>query len=199
MVLSCDASGVPPPHFRWFFNELTITPTVKHVFANNDRELTINHVSYYDIGEYVCTMSNAVNQLNSSATLSVNGQCSKCPIFSTKQSFLTLCETTARSTKLTNKPSFKNVFYQRKEALLLTTTLPCLKVFVSLIKKNKSKGAWHTENLAKVVPKRSHQEECVQSAKTTRCVASFVALQVLQGTDKLPSFPSQAEFSQVER
>ena len=53
----------------------------------------------------------------------------------------------------------------------------------------------------KVVPKGSHQEECVRSAKTTRCVAiaSFVASQVLQVTVKFLSFPSKAEFSQVER
>ena len=62
---------------------------------------------------------------------------------------LTLCEATARSTKLRKKQSYKSVFYQKKEALLLITTLPCLKGFVSLITKNKSKSSWHTEKFAK--------------------------------------------------
>ena len=66
---------------------------------------------------------------------------------------LTLCKATARSTKLRNLPSYKNFFYQRKEALLFITTLPCLKVFVSLIKKNKSKSLWHSEKFAKSRPK----------------------------------------------
>ena len=66
---------------------------------------------------------------------------------------LTLCEAIARSTKLRNMQFYKNVFYQRKEAVLLITTLPCLKAFVSLIKRNKSKSLWHTEKFAKSRPK----------------------------------------------
>ena len=50
-------------------------------------------------------------------------------------------------------PSYKNVFYQRKEALFPLTTLPCLNVFVSLIKKNTSKSSWHTEKFGKRRPK----------------------------------------------
>ena len=38
---------------------------------------------------------------------------------------------------------------EKKEALLPITTLPCLKAFVSLITKNKSKSLWHTEKFAK--------------------------------------------------
>ena len=56
---------------------------------------------------------------------------------------------------------------------------------------NKSKSSWHTESLPKIVSKRSHQEECIQSAKTARCVAPCVPSQVLQITDELPSFPQQ--------
>ena len=62
---------------------------------------------------------------------------------------LTLCEATARSTKLGKTHSYNSAFYQKKEALLLTTTLPCLKAFVSLITKNKPKSSWHTEKFAK--------------------------------------------------
>ena len=50
--------------------------------------------------------------------------------------------------------SYRSVFYQKKkEALLLITTLLCLKDFVSLIAKNKSKSLWHTEMVAKSRPK----------------------------------------------
>ena len=63
--------------------------------------------------------------------------------------WLTLCEATARSTKLRKMQFYKSVFYQKKEALLLFTTSPCLKVFASLITKNKSKSSWHTEKFAK--------------------------------------------------
>ena len=40
--------------------------------------------------------------------------------------------------------------YQKNEALLLITTLPCLKVFASLIMKNKSKSSWHTVSLTRM-------------------------------------------------
>ena len=104
---------------------------------------------------------------------------------------LTLCEATARSTKLRKKQFYKSVFYQKKEALLLITTLPCLKVFVSLITINKSKSSWRPEKFAK-----SRLKE--KSSGRMR-VASCVASQLLQVTDKLPSFPMKAEFSQIER
>ena len=61
-------------------------------------------------------------------------------------------------------------FITNKEALLLITTLPCRKVFVSLITKNKSKSSWHTEKFAKsrlkekssgrMGTKRQNRKEC---------------------------------------
>ena len=62
---------------------------------------------------------------------------------------LTLCEATATSTKLRKTQSYNSAFYQKREALLLITTLPFLKAFVSLITKNKSKSSSHTEKFAK--------------------------------------------------
>ena len=93
---------------------------------------------------------------------------------------------------------YKSIFYQKNEALLFITTLPCLKVFASLITKTNPKVRGTLKSLPKIVSKRSHQEECVQSAKTARCVAPCVPSQALQVTDELPSFPSKAEFSQIE-
>ena len=61
-------------------------------------------------------------------------------------------------------------FIRKKEALLLITTLPCLKVFVSRITENKSKSSWHTEKFAKsrlkekpsgrMRTKRQNRKEC---------------------------------------
>ena len=102
------------------------------------------------------------------------------------------------STKLRKMQFYKSVFYQKNEALLFITTLPCLKVFASLITKNIQKFVAHRKVCQKSSERKNHQEECVQSAKTARCVAPCVPSQVLQVTDELPSFPSKAEFSQIE-
>ena len=98
------------------------------------------------------------------------------------------------------KQSYKSVFYQKKEAVLLITTSPCLKVFVSLITKNKSKSSWHTEKFAKSrLKEKVIRKNGYKGAKTAKSVPSRVAFQVLQVTDKLPSFPRKADFSQIER
>ena len=115
------------------------------------------------------------------------------------QRLITLCEATARSTKFRKLQSYKNDFYQRKEALLLNTTLPCLKVFVSLITKNKPKSPWHTEKFATSRLKEKSLERMRTKRETAKSVASCVASQVLQVTDKLPSFPRKAEFSPIIR
>ena len=102
------------------------------------------------------------------------------------------------STKLRKMQFYKSIFYQKNEALLFITTLPCLKEFASLITKTNPKVRGTLKSLPKIVSKRSHQEECIQSAKTARCVAPCVPSQVLEITDELLSFPSKAEFSQIE-
>ena len=101
--------------------------------------------------------------------------------------------------KSEKKAILQERFYQKKEALLLITTLPCVKVFVSLITKNKSKSSWHTEKFAKSRLKEKSSGRMRTSAKTAKSVPSCVASKVLQVTDKLPSFPRKAEFSQIER
>ena len=113
--------------------------------------------------------------------------------------FLTLCEASAKNTNLRKMQFYKSIFYEKKEALLLITTLPCLKLLSHWSRKTSPKVRGALKRLPKIVSKRSHQEECIHSAKTAKCVASCVASQVLQVTDKLPSFPSKAEFSQIER
>ena len=72
--------------------------------------------------------------------------------------------------KIEKKTILQERLLSEKEALLLITTLPCLKVFVSLITKNKSKSSWHTEKFAKsrlkekssgrMRTKRQNRKEC---------------------------------------
>ena len=72
--LNCDATGVPIPTISWSYNKVAIKHDgQKYILANGGRSLTIQRLSYYDIGEYSCTMSNTVNQLNTTGTLMVNG------------------------------------------------------------------------------------------------------------------------------
>ena len=77
----------------------------------------------------------------------------------------------------------ERLFIRKKEALLRITTLPCLKVLSYWTRKTNQKVRGTVKSLPKVVSKRSHQEECVPSAKTAKRVASCVASQALQVTD----------------
>ena len=68
----------------------------------------------------------------------------------------------------------------------------------TLHKKTNPKVCGTLKCLSKVFSKRGHQEECVQSAKSTTCVAPCSASQALQVNNKFSSFPSKSEFCQVE-
>ena len=74
---------------------------------------------------------------------------------------------------------YKSVFYQKNEALLLITTLPCLKVFALLITKNKSQSLWPIEKFAKNRLKekssgrmRTKRQNC-KVCSSLRCISSF--------------------------
>ena len=95
--------------------------------------------------------------------------------------------------------SHKSAFLSEKRSTLAITTLPFLKVLSHWSRKISPKIRGTLKSLPKVVSKKRHQEECIPSAKTAKRVSSCVASQVLQVTDNLPSFPSKAEFSQIER
>ena len=86
---------------------------------------------------------------------------------------LTLCEATARSTKLRKMQFNQSVFYQKNEALLFITNLPCLKVFASLITKNTSKSSWHTEKFAKNCLKEKSSGR-MRTKRQNRKVCSFL-------------------------
>ena len=92
-------------------------------------------------------------------------------------------------------------FIRKKKRFCLLQPYLVWKFLSHWSRKTSPKVRGTLKSLPKVVSKRGHQEECVQSAKTARSVASCacVASQVLQVTDKLPSFPRKAEFSQIER
>ena len=90
-------------------------------------------------------------------------------------------------------------FIRKKKRFCLLQPYLVWKFLSHWSRKTSPKVRGTLKNMPKVVSKRSHQEECVQSAKTAKSVASCVASQVLQVADKLPSFPRKAEFSQIER
>ena len=114
---------------------------------------------------------------------------------------INICEATARSTKLIEKKSnpTRASFIRKKKRFCLLQPYLVWKFLSHWLRKTSPKVRGTRKGLPKVVSKRSHQEECVQSAKTAKSVASCVASQVLQVADKLPSFPRKAEFSQIER
>ena len=70
-------------------------------------------------------------------------------------------------------------FIRKEKRFLPVTTLPCLKVFASLITKNKSKSSWHTEKFAKshlkerssgrLRTKRQNRKDCC----FLRCISSY--------------------------
>ena len=93
----------------------------------------------------------------------------------------------------------KSSFIRKKKRFCLLQPYLVWKFLSHWSRKTSPKVRGTLKSLPKVVSKRSHQEECVQSAKTAKSVASCVASQVLQVADKLPSFPRKAEFSQIER
>ena len=102
---------------------------------------------------------------------------------------LTLCEATARSTKLRKMQFYTRVFYQKNEALLFITTLPCLKVFASLITKNKSKSSWHTEKFAKNRPKEKSLGRMRTKRQNCKVCSSLRSISSSPGhwrTSKLP-------------
>ena len=96
--------------------------------------------------------------------------------------------------------SYKSVFYQKERNIFGDYNLTLSESFcLTDLEKQIQKVRGTLKSLPKIVSKRSQQEECVYSAKAAKCVAPCVASQVLHATDKLPSFPGKAEFSQIER
>ena len=85
---------------------------------------------------------------------------------------LTLCEATARSTKLRNMQSFKSVFCQKKEARLLLTTLPCL------TDHEKQSKSGSLKSLPKFVSKRSRQENAYKAPKLQSVVLPALHLKL---------------------
>ena len=96
---------------------------------------------------------------------------------------LTLCEATASNTKLRKPQSYKSVFYQNIEALLLILQ-PYLvwKLLSHWSRKTNPKVRGTLKSLPKIVSKRSHQEECVHSRQNRevwcflRCISSSPGL-----------------------
>ena len=124
-----------------------------------------------------------------------------------KEKTLILCEATARSTNLRKMQSLQERLLSEKQSTFAHynhTLSECFylslqaSVYLTLdhekqIQQTNPNIRGTLKSLPKVVSKRSHQEEFVQSVKTAKCVAPCVASEALRVTDKLPNFPSKAE------
>ena len=85
--------------------------------------------------------------------------------------YLTLCETTARSTKLRKMQSYKSVFYQKKNLFCLSQPYLVWKLLSHWPRKTNPKVRGTVKSLPNIISKRSHQEECAHTAKTAKSVA----------------------------
>ena len=101
--------------------------------------------------------------------------------------------------KIENCQTPKVSFIIKREHSCLLRPYLVWKYWSHWSRKTNSKAHGTLQTLPKIVSKRSYQEECAQSRNTGKCVAPCFASKVIQDTDKLPSFPGKAEFSQTER
>ena len=75
---NCLSYGIPPPEVFWYFSSKntsktsSITGSDRHILHQNGT-LTIQSVSYFDEGTYICGSSNAGLLRNASAFLEVYG------------------------------------------------------------------------------------------------------------------------------
>lgn len=71
--LSVTVTGSPTPKIQWFFNSMTLTPSMdfKLVFAGNDHSLILPYAGVQDEGEYTCVASNVHGESACSAQLHV--------------------------------------------------------------------------------------------------------------------------------
>ena len=73
-TFSCDASGEPTPEFYWTHNSEDISDGGRYSLTNNNKSVSMSSLVYNDRGVYTCFAFNVVNEVNTSATLTVNGE-----------------------------------------------------------------------------------------------------------------------------
>ena len=73
-TFSCDASGEPTPEFYWTHNGKNISDGGKYSLTNNNKNLAVSSLVYNDRGVYTCFAFNVVNEVKTSANLTVLGK-----------------------------------------------------------------------------------------------------------------------------
>ena len=80
---TCQATGIPVPTIRWYFNgtPVDVTNTMKYTISEMSvnsttisSTLTIMSVESSDVGTYTCNATNVVSNDTSSGVLTVNGE-----------------------------------------------------------------------------------------------------------------------------
>ena len=78
----CLAIGQPFPNVTWFFNnQLIVADNTKYIIGNTGTTfgaLTIEDIKFADRGRYTCKYSNLHGDIETSATLIVQGKLSAC-------------------------------------------------------------------------------------------------------------------------
>ena len=76
----CEAAGVPIPEISWYFNNMKLKFDGKHIISISRSSghirgtLLILNISSFDVGTYICEVTNTAGSVNSSGILTVYGK-----------------------------------------------------------------------------------------------------------------------------
>ena len=80
VTFTCQAAGKPFPNISWYFNDIPINESDKHLIStkplnstSSNSTLTVKSVLSSDVGTYTCYATNEISTDASSGVLSVTG------------------------------------------------------------------------------------------------------------------------------